>query len=167
MEGSVFNPSFRAEQSRIRNQLPPERYLGDIRKYFHDAVGLCIAQDVRKPLNFMASYFDTVLSGENVLFRNFKYVNSTARNRRSFIRVFNQTFGHFEDLKGPEAIGPESFHQLLCLLCADFPFSLVRNASRITLDSPTQIVSFKELSTKMFILFFYSEFMNQVDFFFA
>ena len=96
---SIFNPSFRAEQARLRYEMPPERYLADIRKYLHDAVGLCIAQDVRKPINFFSQYFQTVLAGENVLFRNFKYVNSTARNRRSFIRTFSQTFASFEEVK--------------------------------------------------------------------
>eukprot|EP00462_Mataza_sp_D1_P020792 CAMPEP_0175142064 /NCGR_PEP_ID=MMETSP0087-20121206/12541_1 /TAXON_ID=136419 /ORGANISM="Unknown Unknown, Strain D1" /LENGTH=189 /DNA_ID=CAMNT_0016425725 /DNA_START=294 /DNA_END=863 /DNA_ORIENTATION=+ len=58
---------------------------------------------------------------------------------------------------------PESYHQLLCLLCPDFPFSLVRNASRITIevvDSQAPI-SFGIFSKRLFILFFFSEFMNQ------
>mmetsp|Transcript_10388 Transcript_10388/g.18950 ORF Transcript_10388/g.18950 Transcript_10388/m.18950 type:complete len:200 (-) Transcript_10388:387-986(-) len=57
----------------------------------------------------------------------------------------------------------DSFHQLLSLLCRDFPYSLVRNASRITMDVkevPTK-GKFREFSLKIFILFFFSEFMNQ------
>lgn len=158
MEKSIFNPSYRSDQARVRHEMPPDKYLADVRKYMHDAVSLCLAQDVRKPLNFFSSYFANVASGDNVLFRKFKYVSCTPCNRRSFIRIFNQTFAHFNE---EDALTPESLHQLLCLLCPDFPFSLVRNASRITLDTPAQQIPFKDLSSKLFILFFFSEFMNQ------
>jgi hypothetical protein len=59
-------------------------------------------------------------------------------------------------------IGLDEFHQLLCLLCPDFPFSLVQNTARIDLNwtaDPEQVV-FGPFLDKLSLLFFYSEFMN-------
>lgn len=66
----------------------------------------------------------------------------------------------------------EVVHQLCLLLCSDFPFSLVRNAARITTDTPTQTagststpapvgMNLRDFSHKLFVLFYYSEFLNQ------
>lgn len=131
-----------------------------IRKYMQDSVALMLESKEETPLDFLASYFQSVSNGTNVLFRQFKYVNSTPRNRRSFIRLFSDIFSAF---RASESLKPEALHQLLCLLCPDFPFSLVRNASRITVDvvDAAPVVQFKDFSKKIFILFFFSEFMNQ------
>jgi len=131
-----------------------------IRKYMQDSVALMVESKEETPLEFLASYFQSVSNGTNILFRQFKYVNSTPRNRRSFIRHFSDIFSAF---RTSESLKPEALHQLLCLLCPDFPFSLVRNASRITVDVVDAVptVHFKDFSKKIFILFFFSEFMNQ------
>lgn len=159
---SLFNPSFRRQQEEERFQLSAKDYLEkhSIRKYLQDCTALMIESKEESPLDFLATYFQSVATGTNVLFRGFKYVNNTPRNRRSFIRHFSDIFSSFRTTEG---LKPETLHQLLCLLCHDFPFSLVRNASRITVDvtETNQTVNFKEFSRKIFILFFFSEFMNQ------
>lgn len=43
-----------------------------------------------------AASFTNVLSGDNVIFRNFAYVQATPRNRRSFIRHVRDTFQRFD-----------------------------------------------------------------------
>lgn len=60
------------------------------------------------------------------------------------------------------AIGLDEFHQLLCLLCPDFPFTLVQNAARIDLHwtADPAHVPFGAFADKWALLFFYSEFMN-------
>ena len=74
------------------------------------------------------------------------------------------------------ALSAESVHQLCCLICVDFPFSLVRNAARITNESAvggggggggagsssgSGEMRFVEFAHKLFVLFFFSEFLNQ------
>jgi len=111
-------------------------------------------------LKFLSDYFKSVVDGTNVLHRSFRYVNSTPRNRKSFIRQFYSLYKH---INSDEELTVDSFHELLTLMCSDFPYSLVRNASRITMevkDFP-QKVNFRDFSLKIFILFFFSEFMNQ------
>eukprot|EP00455_Lapot_gusevi_P028779 TRINITY_DN3083_c0_g2_i1.p1 TRINITY_DN3083_c0_g2~~TRINITY_DN3083_c0_g2_i1.p1 ORF type:complete len:187 (+),score=22.80 TRINITY_DN3083_c0_g2_i1:66-563(+) len=60
------------------------------------------------------------------------------------------------------AIALDDYHQLLCLLCPDFPYTLVQNAARIDLnwDKDPVYVKYGEFSRKLAILFFFSEFMN-------
>ncbi len=59
-------------------------------------------------------------------------------------------------------IGLDEFHQLLCLLCPDFPFTLVQNAARIDLhwQRDPERVPFGAFADRLGLLFFYSEFMN-------
>ena len=78
-------------------------------------------------------------------------------------------------------VGPTSLlnaaavHSLCCLLCADFPFSLVRNAARITNDAPPAApasaatlsasassgdIPLLSFSHRLFVLFYWSEFLN-------
>jgi hypothetical protein len=125
-----------------------------------------------KSLEFLAAYF-TLLSSRTssaVLHRDFRFVNSTPATRLAFILVFRRVY--IEGLEN-EVLTPESVHQLCLLLCVDFPFSLVRNAARITTDVPpatsastaaastTSGMSLRDFAHKLFVLFFYSEFLNQ------
>lgn len=159
-EKNLFNPSYRRQRGKERHELSGKAYLEryHIRRYLQDAVSLLLSSD-EPPVQFLANYFSNVANGENVLFRQFKYINCTPQNRRAFLWRFKSTYANYEQ----EMLTPESFHQLLLLLCPDFPFSLVRNASRITLDvmQPSNLIEFETFSRKLFILFFFSEYMNQ------
>lgn len=159
---SLFNPSERFARETRRFDCTAQEYLDehDVRKYLQDCLSLLCELKQTPPLQFLAAYFNAAATGSNVLFRQFKYVNCTPHNRRCFVQQFKQIFRGFN---AKEVMKPEAFHQLLCLLCPDFPFSLVRNASRITIDAvePSVEVQFGEFSRKLFILFFFSECMNQ------
>lgn len=113
----------------------------------------------------------------HVFHRDFKYVNSSAASRLAFIRLFRRVFlsPHSSSLSA-ETLGPEALHQLCCLICTDFPFSLVRNAARITNDpagaggnaaaaaaaaAAGVEMSLAEFAHKLFVLLYYSEFLNQ------
>ena len=129
------------------------------------------------------SHSFTLLSDPaHVFHRDFKYVNSSAASRLAFIRLFRRVFlaPHCSTLSAETAapLGPEALHQLCCLICTDFPFSLVRNAARITNDpvgaggNATAVaavaaaavgveMSLAEFAHKLFVLLYYSEFLNQ------
>jgi hypothetical protein len=105
----------------------------------------------------------TLLSSSSHLFhRDFKYLNSTPSTRLAFVTLFRRCFSSLDD---GAPLAPEAVHQLCMLLCADFPFSLVRNAARITTDvppttqQPTPVqpqMTFKEFAHKLFVLFYFS-----------
>jgi len=159
---SIFNPRVRKEREDNRFALSAKKYLEKyyILRYIQDAVSLMLENKCERPLHFLADYFLSIEKGANVLHRNFRYVNCTPRNRQSFIQQFYDAYKSIDEY---EELSIDSFHQLLTLLCRDFPYSLVRNASRITMEVkeiPTK-VAFSEFSLKIFILFFFSEFMNQ------
>lgn len=127
------------------------------------------------------SHSFTLLSDPaHVFHRDFKYVNSSAASRLAFIRLFRRVFlsPHNSSLSAESAapLGPEALHQLCCLICTDFPFSLVRNAARITNDpagaggnaaaaasaaAAGVEMSLAEFAHKLFVLLYYSEFLNQ------
>lgn len=129
-----------------------------------------------KAIEFLAAYFTLLSSpagtsagGSSILHRDFRYVNSTPATRLAFIAMFRRCC-----CSGLEAevLTPESVHQLCLLLCVDFPFSLVRNAARITTEVPPATaaaaspppavgMSLRDFSHKLFVLFFFSEFLNQ------
>jgi hypothetical protein len=128
-------------------------------------------------LSSLHSCFASCRLGTNILHRPFKQINSCWRNRKAFIAAFQRAF---RGVPGALHTTPTAFHQLCALMCHDFPFSLVRNASRITLEPSASSSSgsgatgaavaaaaaestlpFAQLSAKLFILFFFSEFMNQ------
>lgn len=158
----VFNPSQRRERENARMRMSAEEYFEayHIKKYIHDCVYLLTDLPNVDPLSFCATYFESARNGKNVAFRHFKYVNATPSNRLHFIRAFRRVF---KDIPKERRLTPECFHQLLCLLCPDFPSSLVRNASRVTTDTvdTSTEVPFYSFSLRFFTLFFFAEFMNQ------
>ena len=92
--------------------------------------------------------------------RSFEYVSLNPYNRRCFIRIFQRVYAN---ISASQAFSVSSFHELLRLLCPDFPSSVVRNASFVSDprdDKPQSAFTFGELSRVVFHLFFFSEFMN-------
>jgi hypothetical protein len=123
-----------------------------------------------------------VLSGDNVVFRNFAYVELTNRNRRSFIRHVRETYRNFDPNEGEkrrledrvEITGLlsettiESLHQFFCLICPDYPIDYIRSAHRILLmprpESPidnftSNSAPFETLMTYSFLFLYFSKFV--------
>ena len=133
--------------------------------YLRDAVGMLLVSRTNEPLGFMDGYFQSVLRGDNVLMRNFAYVNATTRNRLSFIVAMQETFG---DCEWPEPIAPQDYLELLRQLCPDFPRPLVNAAAAAVLplllphseghgeDHASPRVSFETLSLACNLWFFFA-----------
>ena len=78
------------------------------------------------PMPFIAKYFENVVSGENILFRNFSYITQTDHNIDSFILQFQSIFqSYFFDQSNSNKITGNAFLQLLCLLCPNFPSAII------------------------------------------
>jgi hypothetical protein len=134
-------------------------YLADVKFFLSDAVSEFMAANAQDPLDFLAAYFANVQSGKHVLFRKFKFISASVLNRRSFIAQLKNTFRSIAAAPDCE-MRPEVLHQLVCLLCPDFPFSLVRNASRICHKNGHDL-RYDDFCDRLCILFYFSEFMNQ------
>lgn len=96
--------------------------------YLQDVVSLLLQSRDDRPLEFIADYFTEVLSGKNVLCRDFEYISQTPANRWAFIVSARSVFAEFDTaqlLSAPELL------QLLRLICPDFPEQLVRNATQL------------------------------------
>lgn len=93
------------------------------------------------PLGFLLEHFHQIVQGQHVSGRRFEYISSTEWNKISFALLLKKSLAHI-DRDRPVRVN--DMHQLLLLLCPDFPFSIVQNA-QITAN-PTHPTSEDESS---------------------
>ena len=86
------------------------------RRYFEDAARQALSKG-DKPAERLRDYFRKVVAMEHVVGREYAYVGATAWNRRAFIVAFRECVEPLLDVDVTVA----DFHQLLILLCPDFP----------------------------------------------
>jgi hypothetical protein len=102
----------------------------DIPTILSDVVGQLVAERSERPVEAIADYFERVHSGSHVLGRDFAYVNSTAHNRRCFVRLLVETLRPLEG-EGDDAqrgVTAEQLLDLIGLLCEGVPLALVQRA---------------------------------------
>ena len=131
--------------------------------YLRDVIQLVLSRRDDRPLDHIYEYFKSVSDGNNVISRDFKYINATPRNRASFVRNFQDSHG---SMPGDERVTAEDYHQLLCLLCPDFSPSVVQAAARPLLVGQSvgdRHLTFSALSVATQAVFFYSEFFARVQ----
>ena len=131
--------------------------------YLRDVIQLVLSRRDDRPLDHIYEYFKSVSDGNNVISRDFKYINATPRNRASFVRNFQDSHG---SMPGDERVTAEDYHQLLCLLCPDFSPSVVQAAARpLLVGQPAgdRHLPFSALSVATQAVFFYSEFFARVQ----
>ena len=88
-----------------------------LRVYFTDVVHQLLACRDEHPVEFMHQYFRRVGAMEHVVGREYAFVSATCWNRRAFVLSCHATFGALALVELTVA----DFHQLLMLLCPDFP----------------------------------------------
>jgi len=126
--------------------------------YFRDVVSQLLKCRSDKPLEYMHNFFLTVKGMEHTAHREFAFVRSTAHNRHAFILTCERAFGHFHDT---DKMVPGDLHQLLLLICPDFPESIIQEAAGLLSppEGPTSMLEFETLRTAFFIFFFYHEYL--------
>eukprot|EP00904_Undaria_pinnatifida_P003428 jgi/Undpi1/13086/HiC_scaffold_8.g02748.m1 len=118
----------------------------ELKVYVEDAIRLVLAARPERPLDLIDSYLQSVLGQDNVVGREYAYVNATMRNRRAFVRAVHEVFvgGGVGGSDSCPAVGDDGasrsegvgvepgggFAQkdvvhLLGLVCPDFPEELV------------------------------------------
>jgi hypothetical protein len=111
-----------------------------------------------QPIPFLLSYFDRVRAGTHVFGRKFHFVSATPHNRKSFIKVYWQSFVRI--IQEEKLLNSSDHHQLLQLLCQDFPLSLCNQVMEIRKKSD---ITLTEFIYTLQVLLYYSEFVEQCE----
>jgi hypothetical protein len=90
--------------------------------YLQDAIKLILDRREEKPLDLLNQYFNTALKGEHILLREYAFVSATQLNRKSFLQQVNKVFHSSPHFKVITAL---DYHQMICLVCSDFPRNLM------------------------------------------
>lgn len=83
------------------------------------------------PAKFGQSYFQNVQSTHHVLGTSFEFVCGCKHNRRSFVACLIETFANFALT---EEFSVAEYHQIIELICGNFPKSLISSVAGV-LDS--------------------------------
>eukprot|EP00347_Sterkiella_histriomuscorum_P016943 403351256 len=143
--------------------------------YLQDAIKIILDRREDKPLDLLNEYFNTTLKGEHILLREYAFVSATPLNRKCFLQQVKKVFHSTPYYKVISAL---DYHQMLCLVCSDFPRSLmVETVKTLPIAGAT---SFDQISQKqgqdllfeqydldklqaaVCIFFYYNEFMESM-----
>lgn len=93
--------------------------------YLQDAIKIILDRRDEKPLELLNDYFNTTLKGEHILLREYAFVSATSLNRKCFLQQVKKVFHSTPFFKIISAL---DYHQMLCLVCSDFPRALMIEA---------------------------------------
>jgi hypothetical protein len=125
--------------------------------YLQDVVHTILNERHEQPLLNIHQYFSKVVDSQQNQGREFDFVDATSRNRLAFVRTFATSFANF---KPEEMLVGEDIHQLLSMICPDFPMYIVR--SSLATFTQRQL-PFTTISTSVSIYFFYRQFIELVE----
>ena len=151
------NLSFDVDGS-VKEELSPEEYIEkyQLHLYIKDTVKLVLGRRDERPITTVYEYFKGIMNGENVLSREYAYISATQRNRLAFIFHIGNCYPHLSD---SESLTPNDYHQLLCIVCSDFPKSLVDEA---LVGTQEEDYNYGTISRMVMIYFFYQEFFKEI-----
>ena len=90
--------------------------------YLQDAIKIILERRDERPLDLLNEYFNTTLRGEHILLREYAFVSATQLNRKSFLSQVKKVFHSTPHYKVITAL---DYHQMICLVCSDFPRNLI------------------------------------------
>ena len=142
--------------------------------YLQDAIKIILERRDERPLDLLNEYFNTTLRGEHILLREYAFVSATQLNRKSFLQQVKKVFHSTPHYKVITAL---DYHQMICLVCSDFPRSLIIEtvktlpiaasaANEISLRQNHDLLfeqfDLEKLQGAVCIYFYFNEFMEQV-----
>lgn len=144
---------------RDRFSLSAEEYLSmhGVDVFLRDVVNQILDARVDQPLMMVSKYFSRVSSLNHVSGREFEFVDACPRNRLAFMRLFQRTF--HGNIDAGETLLVQDYHQLVQMLCPDFPVSIIRTAVS---TFPGSKYPFIKLSRALQLYLFYRTFLKQV-----
>jgi len=142
-----------------RFALDAEEYLNQtgLNVYLSDCVLEILNGRHEQPLLALQQYFQKIVDSTHIHGREFAFIDATARNRLSLVRSFESTFACFEP---NEVLVAEDVHQLLCIVCPDFPIDIVRSSLK-PFSSPKLPYALASRSVSLYI--FYRRFLESIQ----
>eukprot|EP00962_Isochrysis_galbana_P044250 scaffold17115_cov109-Isochrysis_galbana.AAC.1 len=126
-----------------------------------DAVGLrlpppALRHQARtdRPIEFIADYFSSVITGTHVVLRNFDYINACEHNRWAFV---TSCIGAFAELPHDDLMDALELTQMIRLLCPDFPVQLVEHVFLLC-GGEADAHPFRKVLEATLMWFYYNEF---------
>ena len=149
--------SFDSDGSK-RKELSPQHYIEkyQLHLYVKDAVRLLLGRRDERPIPTVYEYFKSIITGSNVHCREYAYVYATQRNRLAFILHLDECYPHLSD---SERLTPNDYHQLLCIVCSDFPKSMVDEALN---GLEEEDYTYGTISKMVMLYFFYHDFFKEM-----
>ena len=131
-----------------------------VRAYMQDALALLLVHRPEQPLPFLAEYYRRVRHGDNVRNREFRYVNSTPRNRLAYLTAFRRTYANLSERTDLSFL---DYLELQRLLCPDFSSQFCEDVAKCltTTGALSNALGFQPFLSMFQLLFYYSEFMMQ------
>lgn len=137
----------------------------DVQFYLSDAVAQLIRAKDAEPAKFMQTYFQSVLAGSNVVNREFAYLHANMRNRLAFVAHVSEAFskvGRGDTGEEPWYTMNELAH-LICLVCDDFPASLLDAAALILdVDPAGRSLPVNKGLQAVMVVFIFTEFFAEM-----
>ena len=144
--------------------------------YMQDAIKIILERRDERPLDLLNEYFNTTLRGEHILLREYAFVSATQLNRKSFLQQVKKVFHSTPHYKIITAL---DYHQMICLVCSDFPRNLIIEtvktqpiaasvegepviSQRVGHDLLFEQYQLEMLQGAVCIYFYFSEFMENV-----
>ena len=140
--------------------------------YLQDSIKIILDRKEQKPLDLLAEYFNTTLKGDHILLREYAFVSATCLNRKCFLQQLRKVF---HSIPFYNTITGLDYHQMICLICSDFPrnqmietIQYLPVAKKTTLSEKvgTDVLfeqfDLSKLQSAICIFFYYKEFMDNV-----
>lgn len=152
---------------RDDSSLSVEKYLGKhhINIYLQDAITKLLEYSEENakvnPTKFFHEYFKSVRRGEHTLLRDFHFIKSTPHNKASFIRSFWKCFRPIG--KNGGLLNVKEYHSLVCILCPDFPFEVLKKTAEIILMDGAMdcLISFSDFLYAFQLQFYFETFLEK------
>lgn len=142
----------------------PKRYLKKhhVQVYIEDALKQWLHKKSHPsklhPLQFLLQYFKDVHTGTHIIGRDYSFVSLTPHNRASFIKLLWRTF--FNLSKENVTMKAVDYHQLLQLLCADLPPTLLEVVQVIhSGENDSGKLSFEDVLYTFQVIFYFETFL--------
>jgi len=128
-------------------------------EYLWDALTLLSGRSEINEISFLATYFSNVVSGDNILFRDFHHLTMTQKNIQSFVKQIKEIYKTFTEQDN--LVTAAGFHQILTLLCPSFPASAVKCATFFLPDPNALEFTFNSLLEALGFVLKHREFLEK------
>lgn len=128
-------------------------------EYFSDALTLLGGRNEINEISFLATYFSNVVSGDNILFRDYHHLTMTQKNIQSFMKQIRDIYRTF--IEQDNYVTTAGFHQILTLLCPSFPASAVKCATFFLPDPNANELTFNSLLDALGFVLKHREFLEK------